>query len=141
MAQEEIVIRQYQPADRAFITNSWLKSYKDESNFAKGIPSPLYYEWHGEIVNRILDRDSATTLIAASQSDDDVIIGYSVTEKIHLKTVIHYVYVKRAFNGLGICKMLLDVAQKIEYSSHMTRSGMGLADKMKIKYCPYYLFV
>ncbi len=141
MAQEEIVIRQYEPqSDKAFIASSWLKSYKGESSFAAGIPTALFFQMHGELVNRILDKHSTVTLVAACKEDRDVIIGYAVYEKIGSHEVIHYVYVKRAFNGLGICKMLLDCRTKIVYSSHMTKSGKGVADKRGIQYCPYYIF-
>ena len=138
--EESIVIRETRPDDKPFILNSWLKSYKDESLFAAEIRNDIYYKWHNEIIQRILERGTTKILVAASKEDSDVIAGYLVTEKIRGYDIAHYVYVKRAFNGLGICKLLFQISP-LKYTSHMTRAGRPVAEKAGIIYVPYFLFI
>ena len=137
---EEIVIREFRTEDIPFITNSWLTSFRDQSFFTRDIPKHIYFKCHGELASRILQRHTSLTLVAASKEDSDIIIGYLVTEKTRGYDIVHYVYVKRAFNGLGICKLLFGAAGEFEYASHLTRSGKSLIEKLDLKYCPYLLF-
>ena len=137
--EESIVIREYRLDDRPFVLNSWLKSYKD-SLFATEVRDNIYYKWHSEIIHRILERGTTKTLIAASKEDSDVIVGYLVTEKIRGYDIAHYVYVKRAFNGLGVCKLLFQLYRP-KYTSHMTRAGRSIAEKAGLIYVPYFLFI
>lgn len=137
--EESIVIREYRLDDRPFILNSWLRSYK-ESLFAAEIRDNIYYKWHGEIIHKILERGTTKVLIAASREDSDVIVGYLVTERIRGYDIAHYVYVKRAFNGLGICKLLFELGP-LKYASHMTKAGRPVAEKAGLIYVPYFLFI
>lgn len=140
---DQISIRQYFAAqDKPFVTNSWLKSFQGESSFTEDMPHHIYYRWHGEIINRILSRSTTTVFIAASRDDSDVILGYLVTEMIRDFHIAHYVYVKRSCNGLGVCKMLFEsMPEKVEYASHITRSGKPIIEKLRLSYCPYFIFV
>lgn len=131
-----IIIREFRLEDRAFVYNSWLKSYRD-SAFANEIAADIYFKWHAELIQRILDK--AKIFIAAASEDSDVILGYLVTERKSGKNIVHYVYVKRAFNGLGICRLLFNLIGPIEYASHITKSGKPIIDRMNLKYVPYFM--
>lgn len=137
--EESIVIRGYRLDDKPFILNSWLQSYK-ESRFAEDLSNSIYYKWHGEIIERILDRETTQVFIAASREDSDVIAGYLVTEKIRGFDIAHYVYVKRAFNGLGLCKLLFGLSTP-KYASHITRAGKPILQKTGLIYVPYFIFI
>lgn len=138
---EEIVIREAKTEDRAFIIHSWLTSFYGQSYFTKAIPKDLYFKMHRGVITRLLGRETSETIMAVSREDEDVIAGFLVTEVVMDYRVAHYVYVKRAFNGLGICRLLFESREKMEYTTHVTTAGKTICKALGLKYCPYLLFL
>lgn len=133
---EEIKIRNLRAEDKPFIINSWLKSYKEQP-FAKDIPKDIYYKFHSEIIRDILNRETTKVLLAVATEDEDVIVGYVVLEEGRIN-IFHYIYVKRAFNNLGIAKRLIkESGIKKGYATHLTKSGKPFIDKSGLIYNPY----
>ena len=139
-----INIRPQVPGDLSFILSSWLNSYCDSSEFAKGIPRETYFSEHRKVVEHIVARPSVTVLVAVAPDTEDVILGYVVFEQRKLDTnIIHYIYVKRAFGVFGIAKELFAALpfglDKQVFASHMTYKGKRLILKYGLTYSPYML--
>ena len=142
MEGPQIGIRPYNPAtDEGFIFDSWLKSYKFMSQFAKNIPSETYYPSHRQIITGIIARPTTEVLIAHPEDDADVILGYMVKERVSVH-VIHYVFIKEGFRRMGIAKRLMEhgeIAPSFTFT-HWTYAMNALVFKIpQIKYNPYLI--
>jgi hypothetical protein len=136
-----IQIRAVNPDDWPFIINSWLKSFKESSDFAKNIPTDTFFEMHHKIIESILGRTSTCAFVATPTDDPELILGYAVFEKPqNYGAIAHYTYVKRSFNGFGISeKLFLASPWRLTYATHMTHKGKKIVDKLKLIYCPYLM--
>lgn len=96
-----VVYRQATAADQAFIYNSWLKSFRSMSSWAKAIPAAIYFGNHKLVVAKLLE-DSGV-LIAANPDDPEQIFGYAVYQPTAGRVaVLHWLYVKHPYRRLGI---------------------------------------
>lgn len=93
-----------------FVYNSWLRSYRHGSSFAKPIESRLFYDRHHQIISRILDRPSTKVFVASPKEDPETFIGYLVVEEGYGPAIVHFCYVKRPFRRLGVAKALCGAA-------------------------------
>lgn len=96
-----IIVRAYQgkESDLAFIRNTWLLSFR-LSHFAGTLPDDLYLPAQTEQIGRLLG--ISQTLIACDLEDQDTILGYLT----HQDQVIHYIYVKEDWRGIGVARGL-----------------------------------
>jgi GNAT superfamily N-acetyltransferase len=86
-------------SDRGYILEHWVRSY---SGTAEGYHAgPHYMPGHWRLAAHILDR--ARCLVAAAESEPDVILGFVVAEG----EVLHYVYVDESARRQGIARQLL----------------------------------
>jgi hypothetical protein len=83
------VIRLLRPSDRAFVANSWLRSYEGVPE----MPRPRYWQTYSAIVDGILDRCPVTVL--CNPEDEGQILAWACHASD--PAVLHYVYVKAAF--------------------------------------------
>jgi hypothetical protein len=128
-------IRPARPLDIPFIYETWLKSYKHDSAFGKSVRSSVFFPAYGEVIDNILL--SSTTIIACHPEEPDIILGYLV----YSPTILHYVFVKEAFRGLGIARTLYETAQVPTTLSHRTGSVQDiLARHSELVYNPFVLF-
>jgi hypothetical protein len=110
-------VRAMRPGDIAFIRDSWLRSAWDvekrrqQANGVKG--RRLYgngvrwYATHRPLVTRLLERrDGVTVWVACELQDPDHIGGWLATRF----GCVEYAYVKAAYRGFGIVKMLAAAA-------------------------------
>lgn len=138
----DLSVRTMRPTDLPFVYNSWLKSYKTRSQFARRITDEVFYRWHKLVVERILGRAGTQVLVATPKDDADTILGYLVVENQEVP-VAHFAYVKTSFRRLGIARALLDRAGlDPAYSefTHWTRDMDWVTEKLKtFKYNPYRL--
>lgn len=99
-------------ADRPLIFATWLRAFRHGSHFPRHIPERAYFAAHHNVVEALLDR--STVLVAHPTGDPEVILGWSVVEKLPVDDAvtapqaIHFVYVKPAFRRSGIARLLLD---------------------------------
>ena len=141
MIQIEIDIKLFKDAEneKAFIYNSWLKSY-GKSNEARRMIGRVYFQGFENIINQIRD-SNAYVALALNPDDSDQILGYvvfSFDDEIAL-SVIHYVYVKEAFRRLGIAKKLLDQAHgKVKDEAIICTFANEIFDELKDKYLLTY---
>lgn len=140
----QINIRSIEMADYNFIFNSWLKCYKNNSYFAKRIRNNVFFKYHHQVVERILDRASTRVLMAVSILDPNVVYGYLVTEKFDdNKDILHFTYIKEAFRKFGIGKELIKASginPNEAIISHWTFDIDELSKKFpNMSYCPYLI--
>lgn len=140
---EEIAIRGMEPRDLNFILATWLNCYRHAA-FTRHIPNAVYFEWHERVIKRILDRGS-DTYVAVLKEDPLVILGYLVLERYTDRTpILHFAYVKSAFQKMGILGKLLahanvDLNEKHELS-HRTNELVPILEKYpKLIFNPYWM--
>lgn len=130
-----MLIRKATKEELPFIYSTWLKSYKHSSQFAARIRNDIYYDYHQQIVKRLVNRSE---VLVACESTDGPIFGYLVYETPNL---IHFAYVKKSFRHLGIFKELLGHAQLNLNDcafTHWTKSTDKMLElQTKMLYIPY----
>lgn len=91
------------------IFDSWAASFK-KSPYAGCITNDMYPEVSRRTMQDILDR-GARVIVAVTETPEGErrVMGYSVSEPN--RRVLHYVYVKRDFRGMGIGHALLEDVQ------------------------------
>lgn len=120
-----------------FVYATWLKSFHHSSPIAKRIRSQIFYSYHQETLTEILERDATKIYLAVAHDDDNVILGYLVTENDN----IHFVYVKRDFRNFGVAKILAEAFGKdlntVQFS-HWTHDTDWICSKYpEMIYNPY----
>lgn len=125
----------------AFIFNSWLKSFH-AAPAAKAILPAIYFDAQHKLIEALLKR--CTVLVACSSADSTQLMGYVVVEHMQEVPVLHYAYVKHAFRGLGIAKMLMQNAAVTGngFYTHRTDAAIKLFDKRQsgLVYNPYLAY-
>ncbi len=136
----DFIIRPAVDSHRSFILATWLRSYQANSVHAKKINKSLFFERHHDVAEAILARPTTDTRVAVWSEDEDVVLGYAVTEPA--KRTVHFVYVKPAFRRSGLASALLTDLEKPLIYSHAT---FGLRDLSRQLdgwvYDPYAAFV
>lgn len=100
-------------ADGPFIQDSWLRSYQ-HAHGVKKVEPWLYYRRHGELIERLLLRN--TVLVACDPQQQQVIWGWVCAEIFDDSALcIHYAYTKELFRGQRIAshlvRMMLDAEE------------------------------
>lgn len=119
----------------AFIFDSWASSFK-KSPYAGCITNDMYPEVSRRTMQDIVDRGARLRVAYAQPDDGDRrVMGYSVSEPG--KRILHYLYVKRDFRGMGIGTGLLnDVLTATESGdlawtyTHRTKASPGFLGKL-----------
>ncbi len=141
-----VVFREAQPADQGFIFNSWLKSFRANSEWAHAMPAQIYYDNHKRVVAQLLHDSSV--LVAANPDDPDQIFGYVVYQPTlgHV-AVLHWLYVKHTYRRLGIGGEVFRTALRLAQhddtlpvvGTHFTTLWSALADKWRLVFNPYVI--
>lgn len=113
-----VTIRVAEQSDEPLIFATWLKGLRYANDWFEQIDQQIYYREYHKVIELILQR--SRTLIACLKDDEDVILGYSVTEP----KVLHWVFVKPAWRGIGLLHDL--VASDVEFITHITKTGLKL---------------
>jgi hypothetical protein len=101
----EILIRDKKAEDLPLIFDSYLKSWR--TNKAAGtIPNHLFFEVQRTLLEDLIGR-GAVVKIAYPEGHEDLILGWAMAEQKEGKTVLHYLYVKDPYLGLGLPGLLL----------------------------------
>lgn len=101
----EILVRERTAEDLPMVFDSWLKSWR-MSKWAGCIPNHLYFETQRVLIEDLIGRGAKIT-VAYPSGRPDVILGWACGEEKEGKTVLHYLYTKDPFIGLGIPALLL----------------------------------
>ena len=134
---EEYIIRDGRGDDLAFIYSTWTKSYRCDSDVAKGCRDSTFYSEYSKVIDQILSHPDTEIKVAALKSDPLVIYGYFVSQG----EVGHYTFVKESFWNLGIASKLWNsCGHKISEYSHRTHTIRPILDRKNVIYNPFILF-
>lgn len=111
--------------DYPLIYATWLRSQYYGNTWFKEIEQNTFYDNYKKIVLQRLT--SSTIVISCLESDPDVILGYAVMSLD--ETVLHWVYVKRAWRRFGIAKEM--VPETIKTVTSLTRVAKPLLKDRK----------
>jgi GNAT superfamily N-acetyltransferase len=132
--------RQLQQSDYPFIFNSWLNS-ASKQYFKQGVVSQLYYKPYHLLIEKLLQ--NSYVLIAESDEQEPVLLGYLVFSEDAGVKVVHYIYTKFDFRGLGIASKLLEEADILPddeiIHTAFSKSGQRLADHYGSLHHPFYI--
>ena len=107
----------------------------------KHVENTIYFENHHKILQQCVK--NSQVFIACDENDLSQILGYIVADRIDGILTIHYVYVKQAFRGLGIAKLLLEEVgfdRKVAtIFTHGTEFGIKLGKYFNCVFHPYVL--
>jgi hypothetical protein len=137
---KEYKIRGVEENDHHLIMNSWLSNMRNCVAFSGAIDS--FLDRQRERINKLFDRDTVRIRVACATDDDDEMFGFIVSEPE--TNVVHYCYVKHAFQKWGIGRQLLSAATSVgivtitQYSYDL--KAMRKAGKLpsRIIYNPYW---
>lgn len=101
----EILVRPGNSEDLALVFDSWLKDWRT-SKWAGCIPNHLYFDTQRTLIEDLIAR-GAQIRVAYPTGRPDIILGWCCGEEKEGKTVLHYLYTKDPFIGLGIPDLLL----------------------------------
>lgn len=93
-------VRPAKPSDIAFIYATWLNSYHYDS-WTRSTQKNVFMNNYKLVIDQLLEK--AEVLIACTDIDEDVILGYLVYEP----NILHYCFVKEAFRAFGIATDLV----------------------------------
>jgi GNAT superfamily N-acetyltransferase len=142
--EEQIAIRDAVADDMPFFFNSFLNHYKHSSPHTRLIPESHYYlELHG-IVDRVLERKGNILKLCVLAEDPSIVFGYLWANDY--PETIFYLYVKKAFRGLGIAKALMQAVfpdfsetKKVFYPFFTYDAGKITMKYSKLVFNPYLL--
>lgn len=132
--------------DVAFIYNSWLKSFRGNSAWAKDIPAQIFYDNHKRVLARILGESGV--VVACNPESPEQIFGYGVYQPTSAHVaVVHFVYVKHPFRRLGIGRAIHQTALRLaehddslpSVATHITSAWEVLREKWNMVYNPYMI--
>ena len=118
--------------DRAFIFATWLRGLRFGNDWFRLIPSAIYFLVYHNVIETLLSRPGCAVQVACLKEDPSVILGYSVCYGDRLD----FVFVKKAWRGIGIAKAL--VPPGIKTVSHLTDTGKAiLAHHKGVEFNPF----
>lgn len=112
--------------DDNLILSTFLRGmYYGESWFSL-IPKNIFMSNYKKVAEFLVKGDKTIIRIACLPDDENVILGYSITNLD--STVLHYVFVKTAWRKKGIARSL--IPNKLVAVSHLTNLGKELLTKL-----------
>lgn len=112
--------------DTGFILDTMPKAIYFDSHPRRGRPSPKWFKDFHDYLTTLLT--TADILIAASDDDPNLILGYAISDK----RTLEFVYVKEAYRKQGIATML---AKELSYGDvsekNMTKLGRKIIEQAK----------
>ena len=151
LLKQQVKIREMLPNDEAFIFHSWLTGFRG-SDFTEGVRKSTYFPRHHKVIEDILERSEVR--VACNLNDEDHVYGYMVWEG----EILHWIYVKAPFRGLGIGQMLFEplkgsrlyvthlpqkafeYCEECESNRQRSQYGKKLAQKFGVTYDPYLIW-
>lgn len=108
---------QYKP----MIFSKFLRSLRHGNQYFKLIEPKAYYEVYHAYLCTLLQRPTSTIKLAVLSDDDDVVIGWSLSEGSKL----HYIWVNPDGRQKGIAKAML-FGQDVKSFTHITNITLQL---------------
>lgn len=136
----DFVARDMGDADRDFICNSYLLSFRRERPMC-WVPHTIYYGPQGKVLTYLLDK--ARVLVACFPEDPGEILGYIIYDYMGDVLVVHYAYAK--LDGRGIKHRLLETVAGGLSMAVVTHSFPGMKSLLNrnsrtaVHYDPYLI--
>lgn len=116
MANLDLVsVRTGNERDEAFIYDTWMEGLYHGNPAYKRIDKRTFMKKYRPVIDRLLEVSNQN--VACLKESPDVILGYSITQGPKL----HWIFVKTAWRGLKIGKLLLPVG--FSTVTHETYTG------------------
>lgn len=129
---ELVAIRDYTPADRNFVFSTLLRGIYYGGFFYGEMNKATFMEHYHNILEQLIPNTKIT--VACDKSDPDVIYSYCVTNPSG--TVVHWVFTKAAWRGIGLAKSLVPLT--VESVSHLSKQGLSILRKFpNIEFNPF----
>ena len=133
MIEDLIELRSCEKSEHKFIRHSWLRSLRSHEPFYHTMQRAVFFEGHGKRIDDALDRGYC--LVVSPRSEPHLVSGYIVWEIRGDDTIVHYIYVKLEFRGMGIGNLMFN---SINIDGKIIASAKGTGFK-KLPYNPYLL--
>lgn len=137
----DLSIRLMEVSELPYVKSTWLKHYKEHSEFARPIRYSVYYPAHSKIVDRILSKPQTLCVIATHIDEPEVILGFLVFERLN-PIVVHYAYVVSRARGLGVAKAMMketQIGEAFTFTHRTTDAKTIQAKYANLTYDPYNL--
>lgn len=122
---ELVALREGTPGDTNFILATWLRGLYYGDTWFSEIPKHTFMTKYHQVVEGILASPSTQVRIACLKDDPEVILGYAIFGQ---QGVIHWVFVKKAWRGVGIATSLVPLPL-VTTVTHLTKTGLGIIKK------------
>lgn len=140
------VFREAEPKDANFVVKAWVKEMR-HAPWTRHVPNHIYVHAQHELVHRAIASSRVT--LACDEGNPDLLFGCVVHGPLGpFPNVLHWVYVKGAYRGIGLAHMLLDAAG-FEHGQPVICTqassifdgdrGRALVERYQIVYSPYLL--
>ena len=154
-ATTRIGYRTARPQDRDFVQGTLLNHFYEESFWAQRLTTRTFFDGHTVLVQTLLDRPTVHVLVACEKDDEDALLGFAIFEprdEFGNAPVFDFLYVKKAWRGLGIGRMLFEAARAeaslpedlhgvhVSYATKAwftTKSQKGLEERFRATFNPY----
>lgn len=102
------------------VRTKWMRSFRYGNVYIKLTDSNSYFKAYSPYLDRLIYQPQTTVRLAVLDSDQDIVLGFSVTSG----NVLHYVFVGKDYRFQGIAKLL--VPFDITEFTHLTKTGLKL---------------
>lgn len=136
MNRDELVtVRPTVEADKNFIMATILRGlFYGESWFSE-IDKSVFMENYHRVIDFLLAKDTTEVRVACLKEDPEVILGYSIISPA--SNLAHFVFVKKAWRGIGIATMLVPLTTTT--ATQLTKTGLAIIRKKSIDFNPFLL--
>lgn len=114
-------------SDESFIYATWLKGLYFGNDWFKQIPQDIYFKNYHKVIEHVLAKPTIQVLVACFTDAEDVVLGYSISEKKENQVILHWIFTKAAWRKMGVAKKVCP--QNITEVSHLTHLGRALKSK------------
>lgn len=131
-----VTVRGAEAGDIPFIFSTMLQGlYYDKDGWFGEIPKGIFMDNYHHVIEQLLMHPSTRVAVACDPTKPDVIRGYSIYSAD--KPVLHWVFIKKAWRGIGIAKDL--IPNNIKEVTHITQVGLSIIKKHGIVFNPFNL--
>lgn len=128
-----VAVRIAGPEDKNFILATFLRGLYYGDFFYSEIPKSTFMTYYHKVIEMIMSK--SITKIACLKEDPSVIFGYAMMDST--ETIIHFVFCKKAYRGIGIANQL--VPSSVKTATHLTKCGRSISKKKGIIFNPFLL--
>lgn len=126
-------IRELRMDDLNLIFSTWLRGLYYGDSWFSLIEKKVFMDNYHTILERLLTSGTARVRITCLKDDPEVILGYAVLGN---PGVLHWVFVKSAWRGIGIAKGM--IPEDTTAITHLTKLGVSyLKSHNKLTFNPF----